>query len=166
MSGRVPLEAPGPLSRSILWDLQRRSYESLGVAGWQAGVVPHYASTNPSFAGTYASVLLGYLRDCRARDDHDPTEPIHIVELGAGPGRFGHLLLTALLDQRHHSRLRDVPIRYVLTDLAEANVEFWLGHPQLAPLLEAGLLDVERRHKWAYYSVSSDATEELTAWLT
>jgi len=33
-------------------------------------------------------------------------------------------------------------------------------------LLEAGLLDVERRHKWAYYSVSSDATEELTAWLT
>ena len=33
-------------------------------------------------------------------------------------------------------------------------------------LVDAGLLDVERRHKWAYYSVSADGTEELTAWLS
>ena len=33
-------------------------------------------------------------------------------------------------------------------------------------LVDAGLLDVERRHKWAYYSVSTDGTKELTAWLT
>ena len=33
-------------------------------------------------------------------------------------------------------------------------------------LVDAGLLDVERRHKWAYYSVSADGTKELTAWLT
>ena len=33
-------------------------------------------------------------------------------------------------------------------------------------LVDAGLLDVERRHKWAYYSVSPDGTKELTAWLT
>jgi ArsR family transcriptional regulator len=33
-------------------------------------------------------------------------------------------------------------------------------------LVEAGLVDVERRHKWAYYSVSVDAAKELTSWLS
>lgn len=33
-------------------------------------------------------------------------------------------------------------------------------------LVDAGLVTVERRHKWAYYSVSTDAIEELTAWLS
>jgi ArsR family transcriptional regulator len=33
-------------------------------------------------------------------------------------------------------------------------------------LVDAGLVSVERRHKWAYYSVRADAIEELTAWLS
>jgi ArsR family transcriptional regulator len=33
-------------------------------------------------------------------------------------------------------------------------------------LVDAGLLDVERRHKWAYYSVSTDGFKELTSWLS
>jgi ArsR family transcriptional regulator, arsenate/arsenite/antimonite-responsive transcriptional repressor len=33
-------------------------------------------------------------------------------------------------------------------------------------LVDAGLVTVERRHKWAYYSVSPDAMKELTAWLS
>jgi ArsR family transcriptional regulator len=33
-------------------------------------------------------------------------------------------------------------------------------------LVDAGLVTVERRHKWAYYSLNPDAFEELTAWLT
>jgi ArsR family transcriptional regulator, arsenate/arsenite/antimonite-responsive transcriptional repressor len=40
-----------------------------------------------------------------------------------------------------------------------------LSH-HLKKLVDAGLLDVERRHKWAYYSASTDALEELTSWLT
>jgi ArsR family transcriptional regulator, arsenate/arsenite/antimonite-responsive transcriptional repressor len=32
-------------------------------------------------------------------------------------------------------------------------------------LVDAGLLAVERRHKWAYYSLSTEALKELTAWL-
>jgi hypothetical protein len=30
----------------------------------------------------------------------------------------------------------------------------------------AGVVSVERRHKWAYYSVSPAALKELTAWLS
>jgi len=33
-------------------------------------------------------------------------------------------------------------------------------------LVDAGLVSVERRHKWAYYSVRPDAIEELTTWLS
>jgi len=40
-----------------------------------------------------------------------------------------------------------------------------LSH-HVSKLVAAGLVTVERRHKWAYYSVSSDATRELTAWLS
>jgi ArsR family transcriptional regulator len=40
-----------------------------------------------------------------------------------------------------------------------------LAH-HLKKLTDAGLLRVERRHRWAYYSPVPDALEELTAWLT
>ena len=40
-----------------------------------------------------------------------------------------------------------------------------LSH-HMKKLVDAGLVQVERRHKWAYYSVSTDALEELTAWLS
>ena len=39
-----------------------------------------------------------------------------------------------------------------------------LSH-HLKKLIDAGVVQVERRHKWAYYSVSTDALKELTAWL-
>jgi ArsR family transcriptional regulator len=40
-----------------------------------------------------------------------------------------------------------------------------LSH-HMKKLVDVGLVEVERRHKWAYYSVSPDALEELTAWLS
>ena len=33
-------------------------------------------------------------------------------------------------------------------------------------LVDAGLVRVERRHKWAYYAVPTDAAQELSAWLS
>jgi len=32
-------------------------------------------------------------------------------------------------------------------------------------LVRAGIVEVQRRHKWAYYSVSTDSLKELTTWL-
>jgi ArsR family transcriptional regulator len=40
-----------------------------------------------------------------------------------------------------------------------------LSH-HLRKLVDAGLLDVERRHRWAYYSASDDALKDLIRWLT
>jgi ArsR family transcriptional regulator, arsenate/arsenite/antimonite-responsive transcriptional repressor len=33
-------------------------------------------------------------------------------------------------------------------------------------LADAGLVAVERRHRWAFYSIPADAFQELTAWLS
>lgn len=40
-----------------------------------------------------------------------------------------------------------------------------LSH-HMKKLVDAGLVDVERRHRWAFYSVTDDAFQELTAWLS
>jgi ArsR family transcriptional regulator len=40
-----------------------------------------------------------------------------------------------------------------------------LAH-HMKKLTDAGLVSVERRHRWAYYSISTDALKELTAWLS
>jgi ArsR family transcriptional regulator, arsenate/arsenite/antimonite-responsive transcriptional repressor len=40
-----------------------------------------------------------------------------------------------------------------------------LSH-HIKKLTDAGLVQVERRHKWAYYSAAADAHQELTGWLT
>ena len=40
-----------------------------------------------------------------------------------------------------------------------------LSH-HMKKLVDAGLVSVERRHKWAYYSISPETLEELTAWLS
>lgn len=39
-----------------------------------------------------------------------------------------------------------------------------LSH-HMRKLADAGLVAVERRHKWAYYSIPADAFRELTTWL-
>ena len=38
--------------------------------------------------------------------------------------------------------------------------------PHMKKLTDAGLVKVERRHRWAYYSIPHDALRELTTWLS
>jgi len=40
-----------------------------------------------------------------------------------------------------------------------------LSH-HMRKLVESGLVSVERRHRWAYYSIPTGALEELTRWLS
>jgi ArsR family transcriptional regulator len=40
-----------------------------------------------------------------------------------------------------------------------------LSH-HMRKLVDAGIVTVERRHKWAYYAVCTDAVNELTTWLS
>ncbi len=51
-----------------------------------------------------------------------------------------------------------------LIALFEINQSLLSHH--IKKLVDAGLVEVERRHRWAYYSVSTSACKELTTWLS
>jgi tetratricopeptide (TPR) repeat protein len=75
-------------------------------------------------------------------DRLDRTQPLYIVELGAGSGRLAFHLLPEL--RRTLARADSVATRYVMTDVAEANLAAWRVHPQLQSWFEAGRLDLAR----------------------
>ena len=161
---RVLLEYKQRLSRSMLWRLQRDFFDQRGVRAWSEGTVPHYVVSNPFIAKAYANVVFGFLRDCRAVDNVpensgfaalDLSKPVYIIELGSGPGRFAFHFIRNLLGSFGGSILNGVNFKYVMTDFAERNVEFWSSHPALQPFVEQGVLDFAR------YDVNRDEDIKL-----
>ena len=146
----VILEEGKPLSQSILWKLQRNFFEGQGIEAWRQGTVPHYITSNPFIANAYANVVFGFIRDCTgvagdsAKDSFtplDPSQPIYIIELGSGSGRFAYHFLKKLLDIYRRPVLKNIPFKYVMTDFTERNIDFWREHQSLKPLVEEGELD-------------------------
>src|SRR5215831_20052213 len=68
------------LTDSSLWSAQRRFYERRGIGAWRTATVPHHVTNNVALAQTYAQAVLGFVHDTEV------TEPLHVVELGAGCG--------------------------------------------------------------------------------
>jgi tetratricopeptide (TPR) repeat protein len=133
------------LSQSPIWDMQRSYFAERGVEAWRQGEVPHYVTSNPTIANAYAELVLAFRRDRgRLAPDEPADEPQTICELGAGSGRFAFHFLSRLADLCAQA---DVPLssfRYVLTDVAQSNLDFWRGHPRFQPLFENGVLDMAR----------------------
>ena len=137
------LEADKRLSQSLIWQIQRDYFLKTGMAAWQADVVPHEISCNPYIARSYGRLILAYLRDWLAAG-LDVTEPIYVVELGAGSGRLTHHLLHYLAPILAEPPFASLPLRFILTDFAPANVAFWQAQPVLQRWVERGLLDFAR----------------------
>lgn len=86
--------------------------------------------------------MLGYLRDYLPQID--PSQPVYIVELGAGGGRFGFYFLRSFLSLLAQSPFPDLNVCYVLTDLPKRNVAFWQEHPSFQEWIAGGKLDFAR----------------------
>jgi tetratricopeptide (TPR) repeat protein len=146
----VILEEGKPLSQSILWRLQRNFFEEQGIEAWRQGTVPYYVTTNPFIANAYSKAVFGYIRDCRAVTSDspngsfpplDPDQPLYVIELGSGSGRFAYHFLKRFRAIYLRSVLSGIPFKYIMTDFTERNVEFWRDHQSLKPLVEEGVLD-------------------------
>jgi tetratricopeptide (TPR) repeat protein len=133
------IETGARLSASMLWQLQRDIYNQQGVQAWSTGTVPQSITTSPFTARAYARVVLGYLRDIDAHVDG--SQPIYIIELGAGSGRFGFRLIKHLSRLLEQCSLQHRSFVYVMTDVSTSMVEYWQKHPSLRPLVESGVLD-------------------------
>lgn len=142
------LEEKQRFSKSLLWQLQRQFFEQQGIQAWRQGTVPHYITSNPHIANAYAQVVLGFLRDCYAISGRkgssaaiNPKQPIYILELGSGSGRFAYHFLKKFHASYAQSSLNQTQVKYILTDFTEQNLNYWKTHPSLQPYLEKGLLD-------------------------
>jgi len=143
------LEKEVPFAQSVLWDIQSEYYTEKGLEVWNSrGAIPHYVSSNPTVANTYAEIALGFFRDRRIIAP-DNTDPIYFLEVGAGSGRFAYHFIkqfTALYDKVGATL---PPFCYVMTDLSPNNVAYWKEHPRFQPYIERGVVD------FAQYDVAS-----------
>ncbi|WP_238916915.1 tetratricopeptide repeat protein [Clostridium sp. YIM B02555] len=153
-SGTI-LEAEKRLSESMIWKLQSDFFANQGPEAWIKGIVPQYITTNPYIANQYAKTVFGYLRDYAAREDMDKNAVIYIMELAAGVGRFTYTFLKRFLQLIENSSLKNIKFKYLVTDFAERNIEYWQNHSFLKPYFESGILDC------ATFDISKDEEIKL-----
>jgi tetratricopeptide (TPR) repeat protein len=139
------LERDAALSQSVIWRLQREFYMQRGLKAWTEDMVPQYITNNPFITEIYARVVADFLSDCVAHGDSpSPENPLRILELGAGPGRFSCLFLrhlTALLRERNISLQA---VRYCMTDCSESAIQAWRENTYLAEFVATGNLEFAR----------------------
>jgi hypothetical protein len=133
------LEAAAPLARSMVWHLQRTFYADQGIEAWSRSQVPQSVTTSPIIAHAYARIVLGFLRDMRP--SIDPAQPVYLVELGAGSGRFAYRFLKAFTALFEHFPELHTRFVYVMTDASPSVRDYWRDNPRLRPFVEAGQLD-------------------------
>jgi tetratricopeptide (TPR) repeat protein len=141
---RCVLEDYKKCSESHLWKLMMSFYDRKGPDSWSQGIVPHFITCNAFIGRAYAKVLQGFIADCMKPDAKlklDITEPLYIIELGAGSGKFSYYMLKALDEMQ---KVCDFPmdkIVFVMTDFTEKNFDFWKDHPSLKDYFDSGRLD-------------------------
>jgi len=159
-----PLETNQRLSKSLLWQFQRNYFERQGIEAWRSGTVPHHITSSPFIVDAYARVVMGFLRDwsvLKHSDDAssnaplDHRQPVYIVELGSGSGRFAYSFLKKFFGLYRSSVLKEIPVKYVMTDFTKSNLEYWRMHPWLRPFIKEGSLDFAR------FDLESDVQFEL-----
>lgn len=144
-----------PLSQSLIWKLQSDFYANQGPDAWRKGIVPQYITTNPFIANLYAKTVFGYCRDLVSSSEYQGTDTLYIVELAAGIGRFTYTFLKRFLELLDRSSFPNLKFKYIITDFAKTNVDYWLNHEYLKAYFEEGILDC------ACFDMSRDDTLRL-----
>jgi tetratricopeptide (TPR) repeat protein len=126
-------------SEAPIWDLQRKYYEQQGMKAWNNDQVPQYITNNPMIATAYAEMIFGFLQDRSISGDI--TEPVTILELGAGAGRLAFQVLHKLIELKDYAGIVLPPFRYVMTDLVLENVAAWQNHTAMQIFIQQGILD-------------------------
>lgn len=101
-------------------------------------------------------MIASYLRDIGA-------ERATIVELGAGHGRFAYLCashLHEILNGQTKDGLSPIHWRYVLTDVAERNIQYWQEHEAFATLRETKHIDFARFEAGVDRSIRTTLSDE------
>ncbi len=139
---KLLLQTETPLSKSNLWQYQRDFYNHEGINAWTK--VPYYITSNPYIANSYANIIIRFFQDCVYQNIYNPSEPIYILELGAGSGTFSFYVIKRLLELQRALNLTQVKFVYIMTDFAETNIKYWEEHSAFQDYIQSGILDFAR----------------------
>jgi hypothetical protein len=135
------LESDAPLSGSIIWKLQQDYYAQRGLKAWTEDHVPSFITSNPF----NAQIIAAYLDDCIGRASEGPSlsteNPLRILELGAGTGKFSYLFLRHIVRLLNEKGLSPQIIHYRISDCSESLLKEWRGNGHLAEFVSAGILE-------------------------
>lgn len=140
------LETGVPLSQSVIWRLQRDFYAQRGLKAWTEDMVPSYITNNPFIAEIYAAVVAAYLADCMELAQKDsrplsPQNPLRILELGAGTGKFAYLFLRKVTDLLQAKNIEPRLLHYCMADCSEDLLAEWSNNRYLAGFVSVGILE-------------------------
>ncbi|MEL6181742.1 MAG: hypothetical protein AAFS10_22470 [Myxococcota bacterium] len=129
--------------QSALWQLHDAFYDHQGLAAWRS--IPYMATSNYAAAHQHAQMLITL-----AEQHSSDTDPIGVLEVGSGAGRFAGNLLRALRNDCGTAGKRLAGrLRYLLSDFAPKVVGDAIAQPWLAPHVARGavvptLMDLDR----------------------
>jgi len=142
------LEIDVPLSRSVIWRLQREFYSRRGVRVWTDDKVPSFITSNPFIAEIYARIVASFLCDCAESRPQEsapvsPENPLRVLEFGAGTGKFACLFLRHLSNILRERGIDASAVRYCMTDCSESLVQSWRDNSHLAEFVQSGTLQFD-----------------------
>lgn len=132
------LEENRKLSESLIWKLQEDLYIKQGVNLWRKR--PVFVTGSAAFCEIYANLVVQFFHD--QLDKLDLDKPFYIVELGSGSGAFGFRFLKFLTEKmKAFSALKEIKVRYVMTDFIDEIIPAWRKNERLKPFIDEGILD-------------------------
>jgi hypothetical protein len=142
------LETDVPLSQSLIWRLQREFYAERGLKAWTEDLVPSYITNNPFIAEIYAQIVASFISDCmnllqKSSRPLSPDNPLRILELGAGTGKFSYLFLRKLTTLLQEKSVTMQAVRYSMADCSESLLAEWRANRHLAEFVKAGILEFQ-----------------------
>lgn len=139
------LERDVPLSQSLIWRANSRHYAERGLKSWTEDFIPQFITNNPFIAESYARLVNSFLLDCSQcaatpPGKISPSNPLRILELGAGLGKFSYLLLKHLAALLHARGIPLTAVSYCMTDCSETLIDSWRANSFLAEFVQQGVL--------------------------
>lgn len=134
LTGGSVYQSADVLAHSAIWPLMENFYASSGPDAFVE--IPYFATSNVAMAEAYTDCILAYWTTLPS------TEHLTIIELAAGSGRLGFLLLTLLKDKlASHPTLSNQAFTLIISDFAESSIEALENHSHFKPFIELGMVD-------------------------
>ena len=139
-TNQVMIESNKRFSELEIWKSQKAYYDAKGIEAF-AEDVPFYITSNPFIGRSYAELILSFIQNWIQKNPVAEKEIFYILELGTGTGQFSFYVLTYLKELLDHAYLKNIKIKYIMSDISARSFEFWETHVALKPFFESNMLD-------------------------